>query len=74
MGSAVLFISRSILLLYSAGSEVNRVQLVLSGFNVRLLYFVQTKTACRYSCMYFLAAVVLVCADVMVMSFAQAMT
>ena len=32
MGSVVLFISRSRLLLYSAGSEVNRVQVVLSGF------------------------------------------
>ena len=31
MGGAVLFILRSILLLYSAGSGVNRVQIVLSG-------------------------------------------
>ena len=30
MGSAVLFILRSRLLLYSAGSRVNRVQVVLS--------------------------------------------
>ena len=29
---------------------------------------------CRYSCMYFLAALVLVCVDVMVMSSAHAMT
>ena len=36
MGSAVLFILRSRLLLYSAGSGVNRVQVVLSGFSVRL--------------------------------------
>ena len=35
MGSAVLFIFRSRLLLYSAGSGVNRVQVVLSGFSVR---------------------------------------
>ena len=34
MGSAVLFILRSRLLLYSAGSGVNRV--LLSGFSVRL--------------------------------------
>ena len=33
--SAVLFILRSRLLLYSAGSEMNRVQYVLSGFSVR---------------------------------------
>ena len=36
MGSAVLFILRSRLLLYSAGSGVNRVQVVLSGFSIRL--------------------------------------
>ena len=37
MGSALLFIVRSRLLVYSAGSGVNRVQVVLSGFNRRLL-------------------------------------
>ena len=36
MGSAVLFILRSRLLLYYAGSGVNRVQVVLSAFSVRL--------------------------------------
>ena len=72
--SAVMFIFRSRLLLYSAGSGVNRVQVVLSGFSVRLFCFVQAKTLCRYGCMYFLAAFVLVCVDVMVMSYAQAMT
>ena len=39
--SAVLFILRSRLLLYSAGSGVNRVQSVLSGFSVRYFCFVQ---------------------------------
>ena len=63
-GSAVLFICRSRLLLYSAGYVVNRVQVVLSGFSVRLFSFVQTKTLCKYGSMYFLAALVLV--DVMV--------
>ena len=48
MRSAVLFIFRSILLLYSTGSGVNRVQVVLSGFSVRLFCFVQAKTLCRY--------------------------
>ena len=60
MGSAVLFILRSRLLLYSAGSGVNRVQVVMSGFSVRLFCFVQAKIVCRYGCMYFLAALVLV--------------
>ena len=63
MRNAVLFIFRSRLLLYSAGSGVNRVHVDLSGFSVRFV-FVQAKTLC----MYFLAALVLVCVDVMVMS------
>ena len=41
MGSALLFIVRSRLLVYSAGSGVNRVQFVLSGFSKRLFCFVQ---------------------------------
>ena len=44
MGSAVLFTLRSRLLLYSAGSAVNRVQVLLSGFSMRLFCFVQAKT------------------------------
>ena len=45
------------------GSGVNRVQVVLSGFSKRLFCFVQAKTVC----MYFLAALLLVCVDVIVM-------
>ena len=48
MGSALLFIVRSRLLVYSAGSGVNRVQVVLSGFSMRLFCFVQANTLCRY--------------------------
>ena len=65
MHSAVLFIFRPRLLVYSAGFGV---QVVLSGFSVRLFCFVQATTLCRYSCMYFLAAIVLVCVDLMVIS------
>ena len=61
MGSAVLFILRSRFLLYFAGSGVNRVQVVLSGFSVRLLCFIKEKCLCRNGCMYLLAAFVLVC-------------
>ena len=43
MRGAVLFIVRSRLFLYSAGSGVNRVQVVLSGFSVRLFCFVKEK-------------------------------
>ena len=68
MGCALLCIFRSRLLVYSAESGVNRVQVVFSGFSMRLFCFVQAKTFCRYGCIYFLAALVLVCVDVMVMS------
>ena len=43
MGSALLFIVRSRLLVYSAGSGVNRVHIVLSEFSKRLFCFVQAK-------------------------------
>ena len=69
MGSALLFIVRSRwTLVYFAGSGVNIVQVVLYGFSKRLFCFVQAKTSCRYGCMYFLAALVLVCVYVIVMS------
>ena len=44
MYSVVLFILSPRLLLYSTGYGVNRVQVELSGFHVRLLCFVQAKT------------------------------
>ena len=68
MGNALLCMFRSILRVYSAMSSVNRVQVVLSGFSMILFCFVQPKTFCRYGCIYLLAALVLVCVDVMVMS------
>ena len=64
----LLCIFRSRLLVYSAGSGVNRVQVVLTGFSRRLFCFVQAKTLCRNGCIYLLAALVLVCVDMMVMS------
>ena len=45
---------------------MNRVQVFLSGFSMRLFCFVQAKTVCRYGCIHFMAALVLV--YVMVMS------
>ena len=68
IGSAVLFILRYRLLLYFAGSGVTRLQVVLSGFSVRVFCFVQAKTLFMDGCMYSLSALVLVCVDVMVMS------
>ena len=53
---------------------MNRVQVVLYGFSMRLFCFVQVKTLCRYGCIYLLVALVLMCVDVMVMSSVYAMT
>ena len=41
---------------------------------MRLFCFVQAKSLCGYGCMYFLAALVLVCVDIIVMSSEYAMT
>ena len=65
MGSAVLFILCSRLLVYSTVSGMNRVKVVVSGFSVKLLCFVQAKT--------FVGMVVCIsllhsCVDAMVMS------
>ena len=49
-------------------------EVLLSGFSMILLCYVQAKTVCRFGCMYFFAALVLVCVDVMVMSPVYAMT
>ena len=68
IGCALLCIVKSRLLVYSAGSGVNRVHVVLSGFSKRLFCFVQAKIVCRFGCMYLLAALVLLCVDVIVMS------
>ena len=59
MGSAVLFILRS-------GVKVD-----LSGFSMRLFCFVHAKTLCMYGCMYFLAVLVLVCVDAIVVPSAR---
>ena len=74
MGSALSCFFWARLLVYSAGSGVNRVHVVLSGFSMRLFGFIKAKTLCRYGCIYILAALVLMCVDVMVMSSAYVMT
>ena len=43
MGSVLLCIFRSRLLVYSAGSGMIRVQVVLSGFSMRWFCFIQAK-------------------------------
>ena len=74
MGSALLCIFRSRLIVYSAGSGVKRVQVVLSGFSMRLFCFVQAKSLCKYGCMYLLAALMIGWVDVMMMSSVYDMT
>ena len=54
--NGLLFMFRPRLMLYSAGSGVNRVQVVLSGLIMRLLCCVQSKVLYNYGCLYFLAA------------------
>ena len=44
MGSAVLFILRSRLLVYSARSGVDKVQVALSGFSVRFAFLISSAT------------------------------
>ena len=61
MRIVVFFMFRSRLLLYYAGSGVNRVQVVLPRFSVILFCFVKAMCVCRYGCMYFLAALVCLC-------------
>ena len=68
MGSAVLFILMSRLLVFSAGSGVYRVQVVLYGLSMRLFCFVHATTLCRYGCMYFLTVFLIGCVDVMIMA------
>ena len=60
MGSAVLFILRSRLLLYSAWSGVNRVQVVFFWILCVIVLFRQKL---YLGCMYFLAALMIVCVD-----------
>ena len=67
MRSAVLFMFRSRLLLYSAGYGLNIVQVVLSGVSVRLCCFVKAKLYVgMLVCISWLHSCV--CVDVMVMS------
>ena len=64
MGSVMLSICSSSCVLYSAGSGVKRVHVVLSGLRMRL--FVHVCISCRYDRMF--AFAMSLCVDVMVMS------
>ena len=55
-------------MLYSAGSGVNRVHVVLSGLRMRLFVRIHVCISCRYDWMFALAMFMSLCVDVMVMS------
>ena len=55
-GSVVLSICRCSLALYSGGSGVNSVYVVLSTLSMKLLSFVHVCNCCRYCCMYVFTA------------------
>ena len=66
MGSVMLSICSCVL--YSAGSGVKRVHVVLSGLRMRLFVRVHVCISCRYYWMFSLAMFMSLCVDVMVMS------
>ena len=61
----MLSICSSSCVLYSAGSSVKRVHVLLSGLRMR---FVHLCISCRYDWMFAFAMFMLLCVDVMVMS------
>ena len=63
MSSIVLLICRLSLVLYSAGSGVKNVQVVLSELSMRLF-----EQACRSGCMCAIAVCMLLCVAAIVMS------
>ena len=68
MGSVMLSICSSSCVLYSAGSGVKRVHVVLSGLRMRLFVRVHVCISCRFDWMFALAMFMSLCVDVMVMS------
>ena len=68
MGSVMLSICSSSCVLYSAGSGVKRVHVILSALRMRLFVRVHVCISCRYDWMFALAMFMSLCVDVMVMS------
>ena len=64
----MLSICSSSCVLYSAGSGVKRVHVVLSGLRMRLFDRIHVCISCKYDCMFDLAMFISLCVDVMVMS------
>ena len=68
MGSVMLSICSSSYVMYSAGSGVKRVHVVLSGLRMRLFVQGHVCISCRYDWMFALAMLMSLCVDGMVMS------
>ena len=64
----MLSICSSNCVLYSAGSGVKRVHVVLSRLRMRLFVCVHECISCKYDCMFALAMFMSLCVDGMVMS------
>ena len=54
MGSLIFSICSSSCVLYSSGSGVKRVHVVLSGLRMRLFVWVENEVVCLGPCMYFM--------------------
>lgn len=68
MFSMLLLICRFSLVLYSAGSGVNSVHVVLSELRMRLFVCVHACMRCKYGCRYVFAMSMFLCVVVIVMS------
>ena len=68
MGTVILSICKASCVLYSAGSGVKRVHVVLSGLRMRLFVCVHVCISCRCDRRFEFAMFVWLCVDVMVMS------
>ena len=64
----MLSICSSSCVLYSAGSGVKRVHVVVSGLRMRLFVHVHVCISCRYDWMFAFAMLISLYVDVMVMS------
>ena len=67
-GECDVAICSSSCMLYSAGSGVKRVHVVLSGLRMRLFVRVHGCISCRYDWMFAFVMFMSLCVDVMVMS------
>ena len=68
MCSVMLLICRLSRVLYSVGSRVKNVQVILFELSISLFDFVQVWLLCKYDCMCAFAVCMLLCVAIIVMS------